>query len=47
MIKAISLFTGAGGLDIGFEKAGVKIITANEIDKSAGATYKKIIQILI
>lgn len=30
-MKAISIFTGAGGLDIGFEKAGFETITANEI----------------
>ena len=35
MITAVSLFTGAGGMDIGFEKAGVKIALANEIDKMA------------
>ena len=35
----ISLFTGAGGMDVGFEKAGVKVIFANEIMKEAAETY--------
>ena len=30
MIKAISLFSGAGGMDVGFEKAGVEVVLANE-----------------
>lgn len=38
-IKAISLFTGAGGMDIGFERAGVEIVFANEIVKEAAETY--------
>ena len=29
-ITAVSLFTGAGGMDIGFEHAGVSILCANE-----------------
>ena len=39
-MKAISLFSGAGGLDVGFQKAGVDIIWANDFDKDACATYK-------
>lgn len=36
---AISLFTGAGGMDVGFERAGVQIIFANELMKEAAETY--------
>ncbi len=39
MINAISLFTGAGGMDIGFGRAGANIVLANEIDKTAAETY--------
>lgn len=38
-ITAVSLFTGAGGMDIGFEKAGVKTVFANELMKEAAETY--------
>lgn len=40
MIKAISLFSGAGGMDIGFERAGASVVLANEIDKTAAKTYE-------
>ena len=40
MIEAISLFTGAGGMDVGFELAGAKVLLANELDDKAAATYK-------
>lgn len=38
--KAISLFTGAGGMDIGFESAGIQVVFANEIVKNAAETYR-------
>ena len=40
MVNAISLFTGAGGMDVGFERAGTRILLANEIDSKAAETYK-------
>ena len=36
---AISLFSGAGGLDIGFEEAGFQIVFANEFDHDAACTW--------
>ena len=39
-MKIISLFSGCGGLDLGFEKAGFKIPIANEYDKTIWATFK-------
>lgn len=39
-IKGLSLFTGAGGMDVGFEAAGVDIIVANELVKYAADTYE-------
>ncbi|WP_250317490.1 DNA cytosine methyltransferase [Streptococcus parasanguinis] len=39
-LKAISLFSGAGGMDVGFEKAGVEVVWANEINKEAAETYR-------
>ena len=39
-MNVISLFSGCGGLDLGFEKAGFKIPVANEFDKTIWATFK-------
>ncbi len=36
----VSLFSGAGGLDLGLIKAGNDVIWANDIDADAVATYK-------
>lgn len=37
---SVSLFAGAGGMDVGFAKAGFDIVWANEILKDACATYE-------
>lgn len=39
-MKLISLFSGCGGLDLGFERAGFDIVVANEYDKSIWVTFK-------
>lgn len=39
-MNLISLFSGAGGLDLGFEKAGFNISMANEYNKGIWATYE-------
>ncbi|MCC5803800.1 DNA cytosine methyltransferase [Rossellomorea vietnamensis] len=38
--SVVSLFAGAGGLDVGLEMAGFEVIWANEIDKDAADTYE-------
>ncbi|MBR2710092.1 DNA cytosine methyltransferase [Candidatus Saccharibacteria bacterium] len=40
-MKILSLFSGAGGLDLGLILAGNEIVWANDNDKNAVATYKK------
>lgn len=39
-MKVLSLFTGAGGLDLGLEEAGFEIAGCVEIDKNARATIE-------
>ena len=39
-MKVISLFSGCGGLDLGFERAGFEIPIANEFDKTIWETFK-------
>lgn len=40
-MNVISLFSGCGGLDLGFERAGFKIPVANEFDKTIWETIDK------
>ena len=38
-LKVASLFSGIGGIDLGFKQAGFDIVWANDIDKDAAVTY--------
>lgn len=40
-MNVVSLFSGAGGLDLGFEQVGFNIVYANEYDSAIWATYEK------
>ena len=39
--KVISLFSGCGGMDLGFHLAGFKSLVAVEENKTASTTFKK------
>lgn len=39
--SAVSLFSGAGGMDVGFQRAGIEVILANDINADACATYRR------
>ncbi len=39
-LTAVSLFSGAGGLDVGFEQAGFQIVFANEFDHDAAEAWR-------
>ncbi|MBA6293118.1 DNA cytosine methyltransferase [Colwellia sp. MB3u-70] len=38
--EIVSLFSGCGGMDIGFEDAGFNVVFANDIEKSVKAPYE-------
>ena len=40
-MNVISFFAGCGGLDLGFEKAGFRVVWANEFEPSVHVTYEK------
>ena len=40
-MKVISLFSGAGGLDLGIIRGGNKVVWANDFDENACATYRR------
>ena len=40
-IDVISLFSGCGGMDLGFYQSGFNILWANDIDQKACETYEK------
>jgi DNA (cytosine-5)-methyltransferase 1 len=39
--RALSLFSGAGGMDVGMEEAGFRVVAASEMDKHACATFRE------
>lgn len=39
-MKVCSLFSGIGGIDLGFQQVGFDIVWANEFDKDAATTYR-------
>lgn len=39
-LTVCSLFSGIGGIDLGFIQAGFQVVWANEFDKDAARTYK-------
>lgn len=40
-MKVCSLFSGIGGIDLGFQQAGFDVVLANEFDKDAACTYRR------
>ena len=40
-MNVISFFAGSGCLDLGFEKAGFRVVWANEFEPNVYATYEK------
>ena len=40
-LKILSLFAGAGGMDLGFKNAGFDVIWANDFDPDSVKTYKR------
>ena len=40
-MNVVSFFAGCGGLDLGFEQAGVRVVWANKFEPSVHATYEK------
>ena len=39
-LRICSLFSGIGGIDLGFQQAGFDIVWANEFDHDAATTYR-------
>jgi DNA (cytosine-5)-methyltransferase 1 len=39
--KLLSLFSGCGGMDLGFKQAGYEIVWANDFNEYAGLTYSR------
>ena len=45
-LKVVGLFSGCGGLDLGFIQAGFDIIWANDFNSDAVKTYQEILVII-
>ena len=39
VLSGLSLFSGAGGMDVGFSRAGIEVVGAHDIDNDACRTY--------
>ena len=42
-LTAVSLFSGCGGFDLGAQRAGVRVVWANDIDPVASAAYRRLL----
>jgi len=40
-MRVVSLFSGAGGMDVGFTKSDDTVVWTNELDAGAASTYQK------
>lgn len=40
LLSGLSLFSGAGGMDVGFIRAGVEVVSAHDLDRNACLTYE-------
>lgn len=40
-MKVAGLFSGVGGIELGFQQAGFEVVWSNEIDKNASVTFKE------
>ena len=45
-LQVVDLFCGAGGLSLGFQAAGCRILSATDIDEIAGETFRRNLSIL-
>ena len=41
VLRVVSLFSGSGGMDLGFERAGFDVVWANDVNHWACETFRK------